>query len=118
VTATNSTAEVQTTIVDRIPTWATSVQLEPDGYVLFSRVVRDAVEIQQSSHLAVDEEAGTVSYQPVGGLQLWIPDIEASIGPERARALLVDLQELLVVVDEIQAAEALDRTADLLEMSV
>jgi hypothetical protein len=108
----------KTTIVDRIPTWATSVQLEPDGYVLFSRVVREDVEIQQSSHLAVDEEAGTVSYQPVDGLQLWLPDIENSISPERARTLLVDLQQLLAVVDEIEAAEALDRTAELLEMSV
>ena len=105
-TTINPTAADQATIVDRIPTWATSVQLEPDGYVLYTRVVREDVEIQQSSHLAVDEEARTVSYQPVDGLQLWLPDIENSISPEKARTLLVDLQELLVFVDEIEGGRS------------
>lgn len=86
-------------IVDRIPTWATSVELEPDGYVVFTRVARTDVWVQRSSHLVVDQEAGTVSYQAVDGLQLWLPDIENSISPEKARRLFVDLQDLLAVVD-------------------
>ncbi len=116
---TTDTAADQATIIARIPTWATSVELEPDGYILYTRVVRKAgeppvntlpaAEIQQSSHLAVDEEAGTVSYQLVGGLQLWLPDIENSISPEKARRLLADLQELLVVVDEIEAGDTAPR---------
>lgn len=93
----------QTAIVDRIPTWATSVQLEPDGYVLFSRVVSEHVEVQRASYLVVDQEARTVSYQPVDGLQLWIPGVNNSLSPEKARRLLVDLQDLLAVVDAIEA---------------
>lgn len=33
------------TFVDRIPTWATEVALEPDGSVLFTRIVRQGVEV-------------------------------------------------------------------------
>ena len=120
MTNTNPTAadQARTTVVDRIPTWATSVELEPDGYVVFTRVVREGVEIQQSSHLVLDKDAGTVGYQAVEGLALWIPGLDNSITSEKAREILAHLQELLAVVDEIEAAEALGRTSDLLEMSV
>lgn len=107
MTATTPTTDQgQTTIIARIPTWATSVKLEEDGYVLFRRAVRETTEVVQFSHLVVDEKAGTVSYQVDGdqGLHLWLGGIDNSIRADEAREILRDLQELLAVVDEIEAA--------------
>ena len=98
------TAPAVDVIVDRVPTWATSVDLEADGYVAYTLVIREDVEIQQSAHVVVDQEAGTVGYQTEPELQLWLRDLNDSISPETARRLLADLQDLLAVVDGIEAA--------------
>lgn len=58
-----------------------------DGYVVFNRIIREGVELQQSSHLVVDEEAGTVAYQAFDGEQLWLPATDKSLSPEMAREM-------------------------------